>query len=156
MDHEGPADVAADREAWTRFLDRAAAIFEAHPGAVWVHYDQYERVWLERYLARHGAPAGLARRLMDSLFDLCASLKRSAVLPVPSYSIKRVAGVLGFSWSDIGTGSQWSVAQYEKARATADPAERERLFESLRRYNADDLAALRHLWRWMEREGPGA
>lgn len=146
----------ADREAWTRFLARAAAIFEAHPDAVWVHYDQYERVWLERYVERHGAPAGLADRLLGGLFDLCAALKGSAVLPVPSYSIKRVAGFLGFAWSDADMGSQWSVAQYEKARATPDPAERERLFERLRRYNADDLAAMRHLWRWMEREGPHA
>jgi predicted RecB family nuclease len=146
----------ADREAWTRFLARAAAVFEARPGAVWVHYDQYERVWLERYIERHGAPDDLAAKLTGSLFDLCAALRRSVVLPVPSYSIKRVAALLGFSWSHPEMGSQWSVAQYEKARATADPAERERLFESLRRYNADDLGALRHLWGWMEREGPHA
>ncbi|NOT34575.1 MAG: TM0106 family RecB-like putative nuclease [Candidatus Eisenbacteria bacterium] len=142
-----------DRAAWEDFLTRAAAIFASHPDALWIHYDEYERTWLKRYLERYGDRAAIGARLLNSMFDLCRALKQSAVLPITSYSIKRVAAHLGFKWSDPAMGSQWSIVQYERARAAPDVAERERLFEPIRSYNADDLRAMKCVWDWMVRDG---
>jgi len=119
-----------------------------------VHYAEYERTWLVRYIERHGDPEGVARRIQAALFDLRTALQRAVVLPVRSYGIKPVAQHLGFRWRNADAGSQWSTVQYLRARATSDPAERERLFAAIAEYNEDDQRAMRHVWEWMLREAP--
>jgi predicted RecB family nuclease len=148
------AGAEGDRDAWRRFLAMARGVFEAHPDALWVHYAEYERTWLERYIGRHGDPEGTAARIRGALFDLRAALQRAVVLPVRSYGIKTVAQHLGFRWRNPDAGSQWSTVQYQRARATSDPAERARLFASIAEYNEDDQRAMRHVWEWMIRVAP--
>jgi uncharacterized protein len=143
-----------DREAWERFLAMARQMFDDHPDAVWVHYAEYERTWLLRYIERHGDPEGTARRIQGAMFDLRAALQRAVVLPLRTYGIKAVAQHLGFRWRNTDAGSQWSTVQYLKARAASVPAERERLFASIAEYNEDDQRAMRHVWEWMVREAP--
>jgi uncharacterized protein len=150
------AEPGADgnRDAWLRFLAMARDVFAAHPDAVWVHYAEYERTWLDRYIQREGDPEGTGRRIRDALFDLRAALQRAVVLPLRSYGIKSVAQHLGFRWRNPDAGSQWSTVQYMRARVTGDPAERHRLFASIAEYNEDDQRAMRHVWEWLERSAP--
>jgi uncharacterized protein len=141
-----------DAEAWRRFVARALEVFREHPDAVWVHWHLAEPMWLERYIARLGAPAEFVERMRapGALLDLHRLLERCVRLPLRSTSIKFVAPWLGFQWSNPDADAAWSTAQLHRARATDDVAERERLLAEVARYNADDLWAMRVVWRWLE------
>lgn len=144
-----------DAGGWRRFVERATEILDAYPDAVWIHYDHYERVWVEKYVQRHGAPEGFLRRLLRAMFDLRnGALMPAARLPLRSYSIKHVAPWMGFEWRDPESGSQWSVVQYTRARRAKDPAERAALLDAIARYNEDDLLAMRAVWEWLEAHAP--
>jgi len=149
---------AGDREAWRRFTARALEVFREHPDAVWVHWHNAETMWLDRYIARLGAPEEFVRamRAPGALLDLHRVLERSVRLPLRSTSIKFVAPWLGFAWSNPEADAAWSTAQLHRARESADPAERERLLAEVARYNADDLWAMRRVWQWLEGQGKEA
>ncbi|MFI5371434.1 MAG: TM0106 family RecB-like putative nuclease [Candidatus Eisenbacteria bacterium] len=148
------AGEGGDRDAWERFLALAREVFAAHPDAVWVHYADFERTWIKRYVASRGDPDGTAARVLAAMLDLHQTLQCAVVLPLRSYSIKWVAPHLGFEWRNPEASSQWSTVQYLRARATPDPTERERLFAAIAEYNEDDLLAMREVWQWMVREAP--
>ena len=145
----------ADRAAWERFVARASAILEREPRARWVHWDAYETLWLDRYHERHGSPGDFLPRMKRACFDLKRALDRMVRLPLRSYSVKHVARWMGFSWRNPEAGSEWSLAQYHRARETSDPAERQRLLDAVTEYNADDLWAMRAVWRWLVANAPG-
>jgi len=149
-----PFTKGGDREAWERFVARAIEILDRHPGVRWVHWDVYETLWIRRYAERCGAPEGFEARLLAACFDLKRALDRSVRLPLRSYSIKHVAPWMGFRWRNAESGSEWSVAHFERAGSTTDPAERERLLADLAEYNADDLWAMRAVWRWLAANAP--
>jgi predicted RecB family nuclease len=138
-----------DREAWERFLGIAAEWSDRHPGALWVHYSDYEKMWLLRYVERHGDPGGVAARVSGALFDLHHALRAAAVLPLRSYSIKEVAPWLGFQWTHADMSSQWSTVQYRLAQATGDPQQRQQVLDTIAAYNRDDLLAMKAVWSWM-------
>jgi uncharacterized protein len=92
-------------------------------------------------------------RAPGALLDLHHLLERSVRLPLRSTSVKFVAPWLGFQWSNPDADAAWSTAQLHRARATDDAAERQRLLDEVARYNADDLWAMRVVWRWLERHG---
>jgi len=143
---------AGDAEAWRRFVARALEVFREHPDAVWVHWHHAEPMWIERYVERLGAPAEFVQRMRapGTLLDLHHRLEKCVRLPLRSTSVKFVAPWLGFQWSNPDADAAWSTAQLHRARATDDPAERERLLAEVARYNADDLWAMRVVWRWLE------
>ncbi|MBK7369424.1 MAG: TM0106 family RecB-like putative nuclease [Candidatus Eisenbacteria bacterium] len=143
-----------DREAWERFVARAVAILDQHPDARFVHWDAFEPLWIERYALKLGAPDGFVKRMKSACHDLKRVLDRCVRLPLRSYSIKHVAPWMGFEWRNPESGSEWSVAQFHRARETDDPVERERLVTALVEYNEDDLWAMRAVWRWLAEHAP--
>jgi uncharacterized protein len=143
------SEPGGDREAWERFLAIAAEWSVRHPDALWVHYSEYEKMWLTRYIGRHGDPTGAGARVSAALFDLHQALRASAVLPLRSYSIKEVAPWLGFQWTHAEMSSQWSTVQYRLAQASGDPEERQRRLDTIAAYNRDDLLAMKAVWTWM-------
>ena len=140
-----------DRDAWRRFVARALEVFREHPDAVWVHWHHAEPMWLERYIARLGAPSQFVERMRapGALLDLHQRLEKCVRLPLRSTSVKFVAPWLGFQWSNPDADAAWSTAQLHRARETSDTSERERLLAEVTRYNADDLWAMRVVWKWM-------
>lgn len=146
-----------DRGAWSRFVARAGEILDRHPQAVWVHYASFEKTAVRRYARLHPTPRGFLERMEGALWDLYHGGVRPALrLPVTSYSIKQVAPFMGFAWHDPESGSEWSVAQVRQARAADDPEERRRILDRIVAYNADDLMAMRAVWRWIEAHAPDA
>lgn len=147
-----------DRRGWERFVTRAQALLAAHADVLWVHWHDSEPLWIRRYLKRYGAPAPLEQhwRSSASFVDLHRVLDRSVRLPLRSYSVKWVAPFAGFAWRNPEAGSEWSVAQFHRARESRDAAERERLLAAIAEYNADDLLAMRAVWRWLDAHGPAA
>jgi uncharacterized protein len=144
-----------DRRGWDRFVARAEAILRDHPDALWVHWQDAEPMWVRRYVARFGAPAALAGHWASpgAFLDLYRVLDRSVRLPLRSYSVKWVAPFAGFEWRNPESGSEWSLVQFQRVLDSQDPAERERLLGEIAEYNADDLLALRAVWRWLEAHG---
>jgi uncharacterized protein len=142
---------AGDREAWLRFVARALEVHHQHPRAVWVHWHQAEPMWIDRYSKRHGAPREFLElmRASGTLFDLHRELERTVRLPLRSTSVKFVARWMGFEWSNPDADAAWSTAQLHRARGTVDLAARQRILEEVARYNADDLWAMRTVWRWL-------
>lgn len=149
---------AGDKVAWERFVTRALEIHERHPDALWVHWHNAETMWVDRYVARHGAPEAFVKALRSpgAMFDLHAAVERSVRLPVRGTSVKQVAPWLGFSWSNPDADAEWSIAQLARARRTSDPAARQAILDEVARYNADDLWAMRVVWRWLEATAPRA
>jgi len=141
-----------DRDAWQRFVARALDVMRAHRDAVWVHWHNAEPMWLDRYIARLGAPDEFVRamRAPGALLDLHRLLERCVRLPLRSTSVKFVAPWLGFAWSNPDADAAWSTAQLHRARESSDPDERARLLAEVARYNADDLWAMRRVWQWLE------
>ncbi len=88
------------------------------------------------------------------MLDLKRELDRCVRLPLRSYSIKHVAPWMGFEWRNPEAGSEWSLARYHRARLAGDPEERERLLAEVAEYNADDLWAMRAVWRWLRENAP--
>jgi predicted RecB family nuclease len=149
-------DAEGDRRGWEAFLARAAELLASHPKARWLHWDNSEPLWIKRYTERLGAPDGMADRILGACYDLKRELDRCVRLPLRSYSIKYVAPWMGFEWRNSESGSEWSLAQYHRARGADDPAERERLLAEVAEYNADDLWAMRAVARWLRENGPSA
>ncbi len=145
---------AGDARAWEAFLARARALLDRQPGQRWVHWDASEPLWVRRYAERLGDPGGTAPRLLAACFDLKRELDRCVRLPLRSYSIKHVAPWMGFAWRNPEAGSEWSLARFDRARRTADPAERERALAEVREYNEDDLRAMRAVWAWLGANAP--
>lgn len=145
-----------DARAWRAFLARAAGLLERHPEARWLHWDASEPLWIRRYAERLGAPEGLAERLLGACLDLKRELDRCVRLPLRSYSIKYVAPWMGFEWANPEAGSEWSLARYHRARQADSQADRERLLAEVSQYNADDLWALRAVWKWLRENGSAA
>ena len=147
-----------DRAAWERFVNRTLEIHAQHPDAIWVHWHNAETMWVDRYLARYGAPQAFvqALRAPGRMFDLHAAFERSVRLPVRGTSVKQVAPWLGFAWSNPDADAEWSIAQLNRARRTQDPAARQAILDEVARYNADDLWAMRVVWRWLVAHAPRA
>jgi uncharacterized protein len=143
---------AGDREGWERFTALALDVFRRHPDAVWVHWNLAEPMWIDRYTARFGAPAEFTARMTapGARYDLHKALETSVRLPLRSTSAKFVAPWLGFRWSNPNADAAWSTAQLHRAKRTRDAAERARLLDEVERYNADDLWAMRVVWRFLQ------
>jgi predicted RecB family nuclease len=160
-DEPRPEAITADFEdqgggrAWKRFVARAGEIIERYPEARWVHYSAGEKNRVRHYAARHGAPPGFLERLEEALFELLSrGLRRAVQLPLDSCSIRQVAGFAGFHWRSPQPGPAGSVVQYQQARASTDPVERLRILREIADSNAEDLLAIRAVWRWMLEQGP--
>lgn len=147
---------AGDRDAWERFVKRALEVHEEHPNAVWAHWHNAEPMWIDRYTARYGAPQAFLDtvRTSGALFDLHQAFERSVRMPVRGTSVKLVAPWLGFSWSNPNADAEWSTAMLHRAHRTPDPAQRQAILDEVARYNADDLWAMRIVWRWLAEHRP--
>lgn len=166
---------AGDKAAWARFVARAVQIHEQHPDALWVHWHNAESMWLDRYIAKYGAPQAFidalrggapqvwgrnrdreaaGPRATGALIDLHAAFEKSVRLPVRGTSVKLVAPWMGFAWSNPDADAEWSTAQLHRAYRTKDPDARQAILDEVARYNADDLWAMRVVWRWVVANRP--
>ena len=149
-------DDLGDRRAWERFVVRAGELIERYPDARWVHYSPCEKTCGARTTPpTYGAPPGFLERLEEAFFELLSrGVRRAVRLPLDSCSIRQVAGLAGFRWRSPRPGPAGTIGQYQKARASTDPAERARILREIADSNAEDLLAMRAVWRWMIEHGP--
>jgi predicted RecB family nuclease len=143
------------RRAWERFVRRAGEIIERCPDARWVHDSPGVRTSVLSHAAAYGAPPGVLEHLEEALFEMLSrDVRRAVRLPPDSCPARQVAGLAGFHWRIPRPVPAWSSDQYLKARASADPVERAHLLRQIEDANAEDLLAMRAMWRWMLEQGP--
>ena len=143
------------RRVWERFVARASEILDRYPEARWVHYSSDERASVQACAAAYGTPAGFFERLEEALFELLSrGVRRAVRLPLDTRTIRQVAALAGFRWRDPPPGPAGSMGRYRRAMASADPIDRAHVLREIADANAEDLMAMRAVWRWMIEQGP--
>jgi len=116
-----------------------------------VHWSPYEKTQMTQYVERYGDRGGVAARVIESLFDLYAEMRRCVVLPLPSYSLKLVEEYVGFERSQTEFGGDWSITIWDEIIETADESQRRWLMDSLATYNDEDLLGMWAVYSWLDR-----
>lgn len=146
------ADPKQERSLWFRFLSLVCR----HPQAPIYHFSRFEAQTCQRLAQSYGIPGYSLRQLLARFYDLETLIKGSVYLPVPSYSLKNLAGWLGFRWRPLtleaaptlGNGLQ-AITWYQQWLTTRDP----RYIRALLTYNEDDCRATHHLQQWLSSQG---
>lgn len=139
-------DKSEEEMIWKKFLDFLAGL----ENFVIYHYAFYERQVFDRLTLRYGAPAVLVEKFRENTIDLYAKLVDSAVLPLYFYSLKDVAGYLGYKWDDTQAGGAESVVWYNDWLDKNDPA----IMKKILKYNEDDVRATLLIKEWLETQKP--
>lgn len=124
----------------------AMRLFRRHPRAVVYIYSKYERTIYRQLAARYPQVATTAEveelfapeRTVDLYNDI---VRRHCEFPTTDFSIKSVAGCLGFKWRDTHPSGAASIQWFQRWADTGEPALRQRLLD----YNEDDCRAMRVL-----------
>jgi predicted RecB family nuclease len=142
--------VHGDREAWETFLANARRVFDDYGDLPFVHWSEYEKGRLNRYIDRFGDPDGTAARVKKNLLNLLPITQASIVLPLPSYSLKVVERYIGYKRTLDEYGGDWSMAKYIEATETRDEAARAEIMAQILAYNREDLEATWAVLRWLK------
>lgn len=126
---------------WEQFL----ALAERYPDAPIFHFAEYEAETLERLALRYHTPAAQLKPILCRLVDLHRWVTNSVTLPVESYSLKSLAGWLGFQWRDRGVNGEIAVCWYDRWLQGGDRA----FLDAIVRYNEDDCRATYRLKDWL-------
>jgi predicted RecB family nuclease len=138
-----------NRGGWHHFLDNAKAIFRKDGDVPFIHWHQYERIHLDKYLDEFGDREGIATRIGDNLFDLLDETQESLALPIPSYSLKVVERHIGYRRSQDEYGGEWSMAKYIEATELENTADRDNVINQILTYNREDLEAAWSVFQWV-------
>jgi uncharacterized protein len=119
---------------WSEFLD-----WLGDPSDVALYcWSMHER---GRFRRAAGAHPALAERLLaaaDALIDLKDEIKHRPYFPVASYSIKAVAPVCGFDWTQDDVDGESAQLLYLEWLRSGDDA----IIEKVEQYNREDVLAM--------------
>lgn len=131
--HEG------EEAMWKGFLRRISRT----DGPIY-HYGHYERTVIDALDKRYG-PDDRVKDLHERMIDLSRSLQHCVVLPLTRYSLKDVAGWLGFRWSGTTASADDSIVEYINWLETG----RRTHLNNILRYNEDDCKAALKVRDWL-------
>lgn len=137
-----------DRLAWQEFLRLCKAIFGDYGEIKFVHWASYEKTALNKYIEKYGDADGTGEEVLASLLDLYPLVKKSVILPLPSYSLKAVEKFVGYERSQDEYGGNWAMAQFIRATETNDEKLRDDVMNSIIQYNQEDLEATWAVFEW--------
>jgi len=139
-------DKSEEPEIWRKFLDFLVGLDDF----VIYHYAYYERQVFDRLVLRYGAPTALVDKFKENTIDLHIKVIDSVVLPLYFYSLKDVAGYLGYKWDNPEAGGAESVVWYNDWLEKGDTE----IMKRLLRYNEDDVRATMTIKEWLEKQKP--
>ena len=145
----GNVGVDGDQLGWQRFLQSCQELFSEYGDVPFIHWSHYERTQVRKYVEKYGDPDGIAARVLENLYDLYPVVEGSLVLPIPSYSLKVVEQVVGFTRKIPEANGKWSMATYIEAIETEDPKKAGELIGQIVQYNEEDLDALWAVYQWL-------
>ena len=151
-------DKSEEEKIWKSFLDFLAKL----DNFVIYHYAYYERAVFDRLALRYGAPTVLIDKFRENTIDLHQKLVDTAVLPLYFYSLKDVAGYLGYKWDDPQAGGAESVVWYNNWLDKNDPVKSPKgdhgagaaIMKKILKYNEDDVRATLLIKTWLEQQKP--
>jgi predicted RecB family nuclease len=141
--------VDGDRGGWNKFLENCATIFSEFGDIPFVHWTSYEKTQVSKYIQKFDDPDGIATRVLSNLHDLHRIVEKSLILPIPTYGLKIIEGIAGYSRQFADAGGKWSMAKYIEAIETGEPAHSKSLIEEIVKYNEEDLDALWAVYCWV-------
>ena len=95
---------------------------------------------------RHPELSPILQELVDASVDLKEVIKAAIALPVPTYSIKSVAPLAGFHWSQGDVDGMSSQIYYADTVRSGDPAPLEKVIQ----YNKEDCVSMWKAQEWVE------
>jgi uncharacterized protein len=143
---------------WKEFLDFLAELDDF----VIYHYAYLERQVFDIFSLKYGASSGLISKFKENTVDLHEQTVESVVLPLYFYSLKDVAGYIGYKWDDPEAGGAESVVWYNEWLETKDPAKSpsgdrgagDKILKKILKYNEDDVRATMAIKEWLEGQKP--
>jgi uncharacterized protein len=150
-----------DYAGWLAFLEKIEHYRNAFSPVILAHYSNHEKAVIKQYAQRYNMTEQatvqwlLGKTHGDNrgpMFDLQKAVQDNLVLPLQGYGLKDICkhpALVNFQWEDETSGSQWSIVQFNRFLAEADPAERQQLKSALLRYNRDDVTATHRLEQWL-------
>jgi uncharacterized protein len=143
---------------WKEFLDFLAELDDF----VIYHYAYLERQVFDIFSLKYGASSGLISKFKENTVDLHEQTVESVVLPLYFYSLKDVAGYIGYKWDDPEAGGAESVVWYNEWLETKDPAKSpsgdrgagDKSLKKILKYNEADVRATMAIKEWLEGQKP--
>ena len=109
------------------------------------HYGSFEKEMVQRFQRDYGLLSELEGAAERHFVDLLPLLRSAVVLPIPFYSLKDIAALLGFHWRDKEASGAQSVLWCETWLQTGAASDLDRILE----YNEDDVRATALLTHWL-------
>lgn len=131
---------------WKQLLDFIA---ELDDFAIY-HYAYLEKQVFKTFSSKYGAPSDLISKFEENTIDLYDQTVESVVLPLYFYSLKDVAGHIGYKWDDPKAGGAESVVWYNEWLETKD----DNILKKLLKYNEDDVRATLAVKEWLDKQRP--
>lgn len=135
-----------EKKIWEQFLEFLGNL----NNFVIYHYGYYEKHVLQRLEKKYGAPSEVMKKFRAASLDLFNITTSSLILPVYFYSLKDVAGFIGYKWQDQGAGGGEAVMWYDQWQETG----KKEFLNKLIKYNEDDVRATFMIKEWLEKQRP--
>ena len=146
-------DATGEKAAFQRFIDRAMARWERHPGFHVYHYGAYETTAVKRLMSRYATREDEVDRLLRGrvFVDLHRVVRQGVRASVESYSIKKLEPFYGFVRQvDLRAATRALIrfeARFESGDGAGAPDE---LRAEIEGYNRDDCLSTLRLAEWLE------
>jgi len=108
-------------------------------GAVIYHYGSYEKSHLAKMFQRYGIDETFSKQVIGSLVDLLQVTRKAVVFPTTSYTLKDIAGYLGFTWKGVASAKDSIVLYMDYVQGN------KQALDEIIQYNKDDCLALKRL-----------
>ena len=149
-------DKAAEKQAFTGFIEWVYARWKADPSMHIYHYAAYEITALRKLMGQHGVCEDKVDTLLRNhvFVDLYTVVRHGVLIGEPKYSIKNVEHIYrGKRATDVASGSD-SIIVYEAWRENPDGEtwKTSAVLRNIRDYNIDDCNSTQELADWLRRE----
>lgn len=126
-----------EEKIWEEFLDYIGDLKEAYL----FHWASYEQDVIDETIKQYPKLASRLKVLKKSCVDLLEVVKSNYYIPVPTYSIKKVAPFLGFNWRQKDIGAFESMVLYWDWLENSEQA----IIDKVLKYNEDDCMAMAYI-----------
>ncbi|MBU0531389.1 MAG: TM0106 family RecB-like putative nuclease [Candidatus Uhrbacteria bacterium] len=131
-----------EEKAWLEFLE----FMGEHPDAPIYHWGWFEIDVIRHLAAKYGMGESVVAQMEQNMIDLLPAVRDSVIMPVYYYSLKDIAGHLGYKWKEEGATGAISVLWYEEYLKNR---RKKSILTKIIKYNEDDVRATWHVKKWV-------
>jgi predicted RecB family nuclease len=146
-------DRAAEKAAFSRFIDSVMGRWRRHPDMHIYHYAAYEPTQIKRMAGQHGVCIDEVDQLLRAriFVDLYRIVRQGVRASVESYSIKKLEPFYGFTRTVSPRDSVLALQAFAAALALGNAQDASgELLSSIESYNRDDCFSAWRLREWLE------